>query len=339
MSQEGKQTTAAQPTVADGLDPDRPPPARARGPAAWIGLWWRGAAMGVAELVPGVSGGTIAFITGIYVELLRTIRSYDSRLLLLLWHRRWRAAMARGNVGFVLILLWGMASSLITLAALVQWLFLAHEILIWSFFFGLIAASVVFVAQAVQPWNGIRAGLAVLGLLLGMLFTQLGGLPPADGSWLVLASGALAICAWILPGVSGSFVLLMLGQYQRVVRAIAELDLGFLLLFGSGCVLGLMAFSRLLTWLLRRCYAGTLALLCGVMAGSLQRLWPWQQIQSYYLDSDGGAVMLHGRPLLPWQFEDFYGDDPLLLSALVAAMAGMALVMLLDWASRRPAGS
>ncbi|MCC5888503.1 MAG: DUF368 domain-containing protein [Gammaproteobacteria bacterium] len=300
----------------------------------WVGLWLRGAAMGIAELVPGVSGGTIAFITGIYQELLLTIRSYDHRLLGLLLRRQWRALWEQGNVGFVLVLLFGMASSLVSLAAVVQWLFVAHEILIWSFFFGLITASVVFVGQAVAPWTSTRWLLAALGLVLGMTLSQLGGLPPADGVWLTMASGALAICAWILPGVSGSFVLLMLGQYQRVIRAISELDVSFLAIFSAGCIAGLLLFSRLLTWLLRHFYGATLALLCGFMAGSLQRLWPWQQIQSYYLDSDGGAVTLRGRPLLPWHFEDYYGDDALLLSAILAALSGMAVVLLLDLASR-----
>ena len=290
--------------------------------------------MGIAELVPGVSGGTIAFITGIYRELLATIRAYDHQWLVLLLRGQWRAAWQQGNVGFVLVLLFGMASSLVSLAAVVQWLFVAHEILVWSFFFGLITASVIFIGHAVAPWNSTRSLLALLGLVLGMTVSQVGGLPPADGAWLTLASGALAICAWILPGVSGSFILLILGQYQRVIRAISELDLGFLAVFSMGCVLGLLLFSRLLTWLLRHYYEATLALLCGVMAGSLQRLWPWQQVQSYYLDSEGGAVMLRGRPLLPWHFEDYYGDDALLLSAILAALAGMAVVLLLDRASR-----
>ncbi len=290
--------------------------------------------MGVAELVPGVSGGTIAFITGIYQELLLTIRAYDHRLLGLLLRRQWRALWEQGNVGFVLVLLFGMASSLVSLAAVVQWLFVAHDILIWSFFFGLIVASVIFVGHAVAPWTSTRWLLATLGLVLGTTISQLGGLPPADGVWLTLVSGALAICAWILPGVSGSFVLLMLGQYQRVIRAISELDWAFLAIFSAGCLAGLVLFSRLLTWLLRRYYGATLALLCGVMAGSLQRLWPWQQIQSYYLDSDGGAVMLRARPLLPWHFEDYYGDDALLLGAILAALAGLGVVLLLDLASR-----
>lgn len=323
---------ASQPSWDDRSDEEASWPQRDL--RAWVGLWLRGTAMGLAELVPGVSGGTIAFITGIYRELLATIRGYDHRLLALLLRGQWRAAWQQGNVGFVLVLLFGMTSSLVSLAAVVQWLFVAHEILIWSFFFGLIAASVIFIGQAVAPWNSTRSLLATLGLVLGMTVSQLGGLPPGDGAWLTLGSGALAICAWILPGVSGSFILLILGQYQRVIRAISELDLAFIAIFSAGCALGLLLFSRLLTWLLRHYYAATLALLCGVMAGSLQRLWPWQQVQSYYLDSDGGAVMLRGRPLLPWHFEEYYGDDALLLSAILAALAGMATVLLLDLASR-----
>lgn len=308
------------------------PPRTLRG---WLGLWLRGAAMGVAELVPGVSGGTIAFITGIYQELVETIRAYDHRLLRLVLRGRWQQAWERGNVPFVLVLTFGMGVSLVLLAALVQWLLIHHEIYLWAFFFGLITASVVFVAGVVTPWNSHRVGLGVLGLVIGALLSQLGGMAAGEGMLITLAAGAIAICAWVLPGISGSFMLLMLGQYQRMVRALAELDFAFLTVFGLGCVLGLLAFARILSWLLRNFYAATLALLCGVMAGSLQRLWPWQQIHSYQLGSDGTAVMLQGRPLLPWQFEEFYGDDALLVGAVLAALAGMAVVLVLDRVSRR----
>ncbi len=290
--------------------------------------------MGVAELVPGVSGGTIAFITGIYLELVATIRGLDHQWMLLVLRGQWREAWLRGNLGFLAVLLAGMGVSVILLAALVQWLFTHHEIYLWSFFFGLIAASVVFVSKSVSPWTTARLLLALLGLTVGMILSQIGGMTPSDSLLLTMAAGAIAVCAWILPGISGSFMLLLLGQYQRVIKALAEFDLAFLAALAAGCGLGLLAFTRLLSWLLQHFFAATLALLCGVMAGSLQRLWPWQQTLSYYLDSDGGAVLLRGRPLSPWDFQELYGDDPMLLGAVLAALAGMAVVVFLDWASR-----
>ncbi len=290
--------------------------------------------MGVAELVPGVSGGTIAFITGIYLELVATIRGLDHQWMLLVLRGQWREAWLRGNLGFLAVLLAGMGVSVILLAALVQWLFTHHEIYLWSFFFGLIAASVVFVSKSVSPWTTARLLLALLGLTVGMILSQIGGMTPSDSLLLTMAAGAIAVCAWILPGISGSFMLLLLGQYQRVIKALAEFDLAFLAALAAGCGLGLLAFTRLLSWLLQHFFAATLALLCGVMAGSLQRLWPWQQTLSYYLDSDGGAVLLRGRPLSPWDFQELYGDDPMLLGAVLAALAGMAVVVSLDWASR-----
>ncbi len=301
----------------------------------WLGVWLRGFAMGVAELVPGISGGTVAFITGIYLELVASLRALDRRWLTLVLAGHWRTAWGYANLGFMSMLGTGMLVALFTLANLVRWLLDHHEIYLWAFFFGLIAASVIYIMGVIGRFNLSRSLLLVLGLLIGFALTQIGGLPPTDSPVVTLLAGMIAICAWILPGVSGSFMLLLLGQYQRVIRALAELDLLFLLTLGLGCLLGLLAFTRVLVWLLSRYYAATLSLLCGVMAGSLQRLWPWQQTLSYYLDSDGGAILLHGRPLLPWQFERLYGDDAQLLGALLAAAAGMGLVLALDWLQRR----
>lgn len=301
----------------------------------WFGVWLRGFGMGIAELVPGISGGTIAFISGIYLELLSSMRSLDRRWLGLVLSGRWQEAWVAANMGFLIVLGTGMLCALFSLASVVSWLLEHHEIYLWAFFFGLITASVVYIIGVIGRFSIVRSLLFACGLVIGFILTQVGGLPPSDSALVILAAGVIAICAWILPGVSGSFMLLILGQYQRVIRALAELDLTFLLTLAAGCLLGLLAFTRVLVWLLRRYYAGTLSLLCGVMAGSLQRLWPWQQTLSYYLDSDGGAILLHGRPLLPWQFEEIYGDDPLLLGALFAAGAGMALVLCLDWLRRR----
>jgi len=291
--------------------------------------------MGVAELVPGVSGGTIAFITGIYLELVGTLRRLDLCLARCLLQGRFVTAWRHGNLRFLLALGLGMASSLIALSTLVHWALAHHEIYLWSFFFGLILGSVAFVARFVHPWSPLRMLYGVLGLLAGAALTRMAAMP-ADGNLpAIFGAGAVAFCAWILPGISGSFILLLLGQYQHMVKALSELDFGYLVPLAAGGVVGLLSFSRLLAWLLRHYYAATLAVLCGVMAGSLQKLWPWRQTTSYYLGADGEAVPLVVRPITPMRFRELYGDDPLLWGAAACALAGMAVVVALDAASRR----
>ena len=308
-----------------------------RSPLQWLTLGLRGSAMGIAELVPGVSGGTIAFVTGIYVELVQSLYRFDETCVRLVLRGRIGEAWHHVNANFLLVLLLGMAVSVVTFSGLVAWLFEHREIQLWAFFFGLIVASAVFVARSVEAWSAERVGIALVGLLAGAVVSNAGGLPVSENPLVTFAAGAVAICAWILPGVSGSFMLLLLGQYQRVVRAIAELDVVTVGSLALGCLVGLALFTRALTWLLRHYYAGTLAFLCGFMVGSLQKLWPWRQTLSYYLDSHGDAVPVVVRPIGPLRFEELYGEDPMLLGASLACAAGLAVVMVLDRVSRRGA--
>lgn len=302
---------------------------------SWVGIWLRGMAMGIAELVPGVSGGTIAFITGIYLRLVGAIHAIDRVFVGYVLRGRMAAAWRHADLGFLLVLVLGMGASLIAFSALVQWLLAEHEILLWSFFFGLIVASILFIGRHVSPWSAERIALAVFGLLCGAAASMAGGLPVSDSLLVTFAAGAVAICAWILPGISGSFVLLLLGQYERVIKALATLDVPVILSMGAGCAVGLILFTRALHWLLHNAYAGTLAFLCGFMAGALQKLWPWRQLHSYYLDADGAAIPVVVRPVSPFRYQELFGEDPLLAGALLAAFAGMALVVALDLASRR----
>jgi putative membrane protein len=305
-----------------------------RSPAAWLGVVARGAAMGIAELVPGVSGGTIAFITGIYLELVGALRRIDAAFGRLVLRGQLVLAWRHANAGFLLALGLGMVGAVVSFASTIDWLMRAHEIYLWAFFFGLILASVAFVATRVAPWTVDRVAFASLGLVLGLVAANVGGIPVYDHPAVTFVAGAVAVCAWILPGVSGSFMLLLLGQYQRVIRALADFDLPVILTLGAGCAVGLMLFSRLLSWLLRHHYGVTLALLCGFMAGSLQKLWPWRELRSYYLDAHGDVVPVEVKPIGPMLFEEMYGEDPLVLGAAAAVLAGLALVVVLDRASR-----
>jgi putative membrane protein len=300
----------------------------------WIGLYLRGVAMGVAELVPGVSGGTIAFITGIYVELVRSIRSLRPELLVAGFRGRFREAWTDGNMGFLAVLGVGMVTSIFGFAGLVAWLLVHREIHVWAFFFGLILASVFYVGRFILPWTPTRAGVGVLGVAAGVLLSNVQPLPAPEHWISTLMAGAVAICAWILPGISGSFILLLLGQYAQLVRAISELDLAFLAALAAGMGLGLLAFARVLMWLLRTRYRATLAFLCGLMAGSLQKLWPWRETVSSYLDSDGNPVPLVVRPISPRAWEAMTGMDPALLGAGLSMGAAVGVILGLELLAR-----
>jgi putative membrane protein len=294
---------------------------RRTGPAAWVGLYLRGIAMGVAELVPGVSGGTIAFITGIYLELVGTIRGIGVHLVGLLVRGRIRALWEAGNFGFMLVLGAGMATGILALARIVQWLLEHRELQVWGFFFGLILASVVFVGRFVRPWTARRGGLAAGGVAIGAAAAFLTPMLLPVNPITIFLGGAIAVCAWILPGVSGSFVMLLLGLYPAVVAAISALDVVFLGILAAGCTVGLLLFSRFLSWLLARYYEGTLAVLCGFMAGALLKLWPWR------LPADEVAGKPVGVELFgPGGFAARGGGDPEVL-AVVAAMVGGVLVV------------
>jgi len=305
-----------------------------RGVLGWIGVYLRGMAMGVAELVPGVSGGTIAFITGIYVELVRTIRKLDPALAMELIKGRVARAWRQGNLGFLMALGVGMATSVFGFAAVVAWLLENREVHVWAFFFGLIVASALYVGRFVKPWSWARGLSGLVGIGVGLALANTHPLPSPDHWISTFLAGMVAICAWILPGISGSFIMLLLGQYELLVRAISELDVVFLTALAAGCTMGLLAFARVLTWLLRTRYEGTLAFLCGLMLGSLQKLWPWREAVTSYVDSEGREVPLVVRPISPEGWEAMTGVDPQVLGAVVAAGAAVGLVLALDLMAR-----
>ncbi len=291
--------------------------------------------MGIAELIPGVSGGTIAFITGIYVELVRTIRGLRLGVAVAVLQRRFREAWREGNLGFLAALGLGMGVSILLFAGLVAWLLEHREIHVWAFFFGLIVASVVFVGRFALPLTLPRTMAALGGVGVGVLLANIQPLPAPEHWVSTFLAGAVAICAWILPGISGSFLLLLLGQYAQLVQALSELDLAFLAALGAGMGVGILAFARFLTWLLRTRYRGTLAFLTGLMAGSLQKLWPWRETVSSYLDSSGNPVPLVTRPISPGSWEAMTGGDPAVLGAVLSMAGAAALILALEFLARR----
>jgi putative membrane protein len=290
------------------------------------GVFARGMAMGIADVVPGVSGGTLALITGIYEELISSLAALHPRLLGI-WHRDgfmafWRA----GNFAFLLTLFAGILCSIGLFARLMGWLLDHYPVPVWAFFCGLIVASVVPMWRSLHE-HKLRESIAfVAGVAAAALIAMLPGLAHISLNPLVfLLSGALAICAMILPGISGSFILLLLGMYVPVLDALRQGDWIRIAAFVSGCAIGLLSFVHLLRWMLRHWHDPMMALLAGFMAGSLVKLWPWR-----IMPEAGGRELW----LWPSQYAEITGHA-MLPQAVLALFAGMLVVVMLFRADRR----
>ena len=297
-------------------------------------LFGKGMAMGAADVVPGVSGGTVAFITGIYDELLRSIASVPEALVQLL---RGRVAKAwqLANVNFLLVLFAGILTSVFSLARLITWLLSEHPIPVWSFFFGLILVSSHLVAREIARWNWTRVLSFGLGIAFAWWITVAAPVQWGSDPLSLFLAGAIAICAMILPGISGSFLLLLMGLYAVVLGAVKSLDVAVLAVFAAGCLVGILSFSRLLSWLLARYRDLTLAFLTGLMLGSLNKVWPWKHTLTWRTDSHGQQVPLLQENLWPSQYVSQAGQDSQWLLALLLAVIGVVLVLGLEWLAGR----
>jgi putative membrane protein len=284
-------TSATEPVAApvEGAGP--------RGTLGWLAVAVRGMAMGIAELVPGVSGGTIAFVTGIYDELIRSLAGLGPASLGVLRRHGFAAFWQGHNLSFLTVLALGMMLAVVIFAQLMEYLLDHLPTLVWAFFFGLIAASVVHIGRQLPRRPLLAFGL--VGVLLAGLMLQIGFRDGAAPVWMFFLGGILAVSAWLLPAVSGSFLLLALGLYEPVLRAFNAGQWLIPLTLAAGCVVGLLVFSRALHWLMQRLREPVLALLTGFMAGSLPRLWPWQSEGAWL--SPGGYEALTGRPALAWE--------------------------------------
>jgi len=286
--------------------------------------------MGAADVVPGVSGGTIAFITGIYEELLDSIRSVDASAVRLLLSLRLAAFWKHINGAFLLVLLSGIGFSILALSRVILYLLAFHSELLWSFFFGLIAASAWVVGRRIGGWS---LGVVVSGLLGTALAYYVTVATPAqtpESYWFLFLCGAIAICAMILPGISGSFLLVLLAKYGFILNAVKELRLDVIAVFGAGCLVGILSFSRVLNWALRNHHDTTVALLTGFMVGSLNKVWPWKQTLQTYTDRHGEVKPLVQQNVLPGDYELLTGQESFLSYALLLAVAGFLLVLLVD---------
>jgi putative membrane protein len=299
-----------------------------------IALFFKGMAMGIAEVIPGVSGGTIAFITGIYEQLLESIKAVLGRTVLDAFREGGFSAAFRAiHGGFLLRLVGGMVFGVITGVFGVSHLLARFPEVLWSFFFGLIVASSLYLAKKVGRWKLPQIGIFVFFTVLAYVYTVAA---PSEGTqvwWFVILSGAIAISALMLPGISGSFMLVLLGMYgyiieslKNVLGAFSSESLLVVLLFGVGCLIGLATFSRVLTWTFKHHYTNTMAGLTGFMIGSLNKIWPWREVITWRLNSKGEQTPLLERSVSPLSYQ----GDPMLLSCVIAAIVGFLLVFLLD---------
>lgn len=286
--------------------------------------------MGAADVVPGVSGGTIAFITGIYDTLLESIRRINPSIFRLWKAQGFKAAFKHINGFFLIALFGGVLTSIATLAKLITWMLANHPIPIWSFFFGLILVSVYHILRQVERKDVPRFALLLLGIVFAYSITVLKPLHLEPTSLNVLLAGAIAICAMILPGISGSFILLLIGMYAPVLGAVKNVQLDILGLFLAGCVAGLLTFSHVLSWLLRRFRDFTLMFLTGLMIGTLPKIWPWKETISWRLNSKGEQVPLVQHNLSPFEFESLTSQPSQLGLAIVMALLAFALVLGLE---------
>jgi putative membrane protein len=293
-------------------------------------LFLKGVAMGAAEVVPGVSGGTIAFITGIYERLLNAIKSLTPGGLLVLKDRGIVACWQHIDGSFLLVLLLGMAVSILTIAQAISVLLHQYPVGLWAFFFGLIIASSLVIGAQIESWNATPVLFILLGGLIGLIVSNAIPIDLEATPLYVFVGGAIAVCAWILPGLSGSFVLLILGLYTTVIEAIRTLDLMLLGILAVGCIAGLLSFSHFLSHMFKRYRDGTLATLTGFMLGSLAKVWPWKHTVSYQLDSRGDQIPLIQEVVTPDTYVQLTGGDPQLAMAIVLALTGFGMVLILQ---------
>ncbi len=298
-------------------------------------LLLKGMGMGAADVVPGVSGGTIAFITGIYEELVHSIKNINFKTISTLWKEGLPAFWKAVNGSFLLSLVGGILISVLTLARILEYLLVNHPILIWSFFFGLIIGSAIFVARSIEKWNIGTVISLMAGIVIAWIITSFTPAETSEAYWFIFLSGALAICAMILPGISGSFILLLLGKYQFVLSALNEGRISIIAVLLTGALTGIIAFSHLLSWLLEKFHHLTIAMLAGFMIGSLNKIWPWKVTIETYIDSHGEIQPLLQDNVLPGRFISETGTDPQILWAVLLALAGFLLIFLFEGMSKK----
>lgn len=292
-------------------------------------------AMGGADVIPGVSGGTIAFITGIYEELIRSIKSINGKLFKVLVKEGIPAAWKHINGNFLLAVGGGILFSIFSLARAISWLLSNHPMLVWAFFFGLIVGSAIYISRKIEKWSALSGILLVSGSILAYYITIATPATTPNQMWFIFLSGAIAFCALVLPGISGAFILVLLGKYEFMLHAVRDLSADVIAVFAIGGALGVVLFSNVIAWLFKNHPNATLALLSGFMIGSLNKLWPWKEVVEWRINSQGERLPLLERSISPGKYAELYALDPMLIPIIACMLAGIALVLFFMFFSKK----
>lgn len=291
-------------------------------------LTLKGMTMGAADVVPGVSGGTIAFIVGIYDELINSIKSINGESLKLFFTGKWIAFCKQINAVFLFSIILGIGISIFSLAKVITWLLTDHPVLVWAFFFGLVLASTWFVSKDIKEWNWKTILAFIVGAAVAYYITVATPAETPTNLLFIFLCGAIAICAMILPGISGSFILVLLGKYFFIMEAVKTFNIKIILVFAAGALIGITTFSRLLSFALKHFRNITLSVLTGFMLGSLNKVWPWKETVQTYVDSHGVVKPLVETNILP---------NVYVWEAAVLMVVGFLLVYLLEKLSAKSA--
>ena len=286
----------------------------------------KGIAMGAADAVPGVSGGTIAFISGIYEELISTISNINLSLFKTLFSKGLKPFLKDLNGNFITALMIGIVISFVSFMRLAKYLLENHPILIWSFFFGLIIASIYFVGKQITKWSISTISALIIGVVIAFYITTLPALASNDNSLYLFISGSIAICAMILPGISGSFILIILGAYKTLSDALHDFDIKKILIFAVGALVGLLSFSHLLKWLFKNYHNITLALLTGFIFGSLNKVWPWKETLTWHTNSKGIKTAVLQESVSPFSIN----GESQIASAVTLMVIGFLTIFILE---------
>ena len=289
-------------------------------------LFLKGMGMGAADVVPGVSGGTIAFIVGIYEELINSIKSINLSSLKLLLGFKIKDFWNAINGTFLICVLAGILTSVLSLAKIITWLLETHPVLVWSFFFGLVLASTWSVSKRIKKMSISRWVTFFIGAALAFFITDATPSATPDALWFIFICGAISICAMILPGISGSFILVLLGKYMYIMTSLKEFNIPIILIFGAGAAIGIISFSNVLSYLLKNYHDLTISTLAGFMFGSLNKIWPWKETVETFVDRHGITKPLIEKNILPNQY---------LWQGIILMIIGLIMVIALEKISEK----
>jgi len=286
--------------------------------------------MGVADVIPGVSGGTIAFITGIYEELVNSIRSVDMESVMHLKRFEFKAFWKKINGSFLLAVVAGVITSLLSFAKLMNYLLAIYPIPVWSFFFGLILISAPLILREIKKWSISTVLTGITGIAIAYWITITSPAQTPTNLPFIFFCGALAICAMILPGISGAFILLLMGKYEFMLKSLVGLDFTVIIVFALGCIIGILSFSRFLSWILEHYRFPTLALLAGFMLGSLNKVWPWKEVVAFRINHEGKQIPAFDQSIWPGAYIEKTGNDPQIFYAILFVAFGILIVVFVE---------